>query len=114
MHFIALIHFTDILASMAQPLPASTPRKKVINIRQSLVEKELEARLKRHKIQLQYDAKLQSMREKELQLFIRDAEHKLATSQAKAEMKKRAFEAEERRKEEMHKVQMELLKKQYE
>ena len=82
------------------------------------MEEELEARLKRHHAQLEYDAKLQSLREQELQLLVEDAKEKLANTQrrfqAEEERKRLAFEAEERRKEEIHEIQIKIMKKQYE
>ncbi|XP_069680116.1 myb/SANT-like DNA-binding domain-containing protein 3 [Periplaneta americana] len=91
---------------------ASSPRPRShSNPRRSVMEKELDARLRRHALQLEYDAKLQSLREKELQLLVDDALQKLENSRNEDERKKRAFEAEERRKEERHTLELALLKK---
>ena len=71
---------------------------------------------------MQYDEKLQLLRERELQLLVEDARQKVENSkkqeerrklafEREEERKKVAFEAEERRKEEIHILQMESLKK---
>ncbi|XP_069673082.1 myb/SANT-like DNA-binding domain-containing protein 3 [Periplaneta americana] len=119
-------------AAQNRPLASSSKQSSYSIPRQRIVEEELEARLKRHKLQMEYDAKLHSLRENELQLLIDDAKQKLENAkkeeerrelgfqceeerkelafQWEEERKKQAFEAEQRRKEELHTLQLALLR----
>ena len=70
--------------------------------------------LKRHNHQMQYDAKLQSIRERELQLRVEDAKQKLANTIREGEIRKRAFELEEETKKLVFELEQERMKLDFE